>query len=711
MSNNLYLDWAMTAVSIFNAILLLWLGLTVALNAEKRSWGVWLGSAGLLLGGLFFISHTVILALGPRNLSFASTVFWWTAGLIPAIVLPFGWYVIMLWYAGYWYTPPTSLRKRQRPYLILTITLLLAGLATLVLGIMLLIAPTNLFQQLRFFIRWSVAGIPLLMMAYSAYVILCIGLSLDALRRPAPSRRVMGDLARQRAHPWLVGATLAQIVVSLLVAGTLAWLMQDVQQQSFAELYEDTAVTLAWLDLFTELVISAAIIMLGQALVSYEVFTGQTLPRQGLRRHWYNTIVMGLFFAAIISGAITLALRPLYAVMLVALMVAVFYALFAWQSFAERERTMSQLRPFTTSARLYDQLITMPSPASPDTAVPFRALCRDILDASVGFLAALGPIAPLVGPPITYPETAEFSPTVLPSLRPRLTKGGLMIPVDPTVYGRATWAVPLWSERGLIGVCLLGEKLGGGLYTQEEIELARNTGERLIDSQASTAIAQRLMVLQRERLTQTQIIDQQTRRVLHDEILPSLQTAMIALSGQDTGPETAVSQTLHQLEDAHRQISDLLHQMPTTTAPEVPRLGLVKALRRTIALEFTQSFDEVCWQMSPAGEALARSLPPMTAEVIYYAAREAVRNAARYGRNPSGTAPFTLTVQVAAENGLQLVIKDNGVGVTAVTANKGSGQGLALHSTMMAVIGGALTIDSIPGTYTQVTLSLPSPTA
>ena len=39
--------------------------------------------------------------------------------------------------------------------------------------------------------------------------------------------------------------------------------------------------------------------------------------------------------------------------------------------------------------------------------------------------------------------------------------------------------MPLWSERGLIGMLLLGPKRDGGLYTQEEIEIARASGERL----------------------------------------------------------------------------------------------------------------------------------------------------------------------------------------------------------------------------------------
>ena len=37
----------------------------------------------------------------------------------------------------------------------------------------------------------------------------------------------------------------------------------------------------------------------------------------------------------------------------------------------------------------------------------------------------------------------------------------------------------------------------------------------------------------------------------------------------------------------------------------------------------------------------------------------------------------------------------------------GSGHGLALHSTMMAVVGGSLSAESVPGEYTRVVMSLP----
>jgi signal transduction histidine kinase len=70
-------------------------------------------------------------------------------------------------------------------------------------------------------------------------------------------------------------------------------------------------------------------------------------------------------------------------------------------------------------------------------------------------------------------------------------------------------------------------------------------------------------------------------------------------------------------------------------------------------------------------------------------------------------------VLLAWHDGLEIIVEDDGVGLgtagagRANGANGGSGQGLALHSTMMAVIGGSLSMDSVPGKYTRVLLSLP----
>ncbi len=709
MSQNLYLNWAIVAVSLFNALLLTWLGLTVLLNSDRRAWGIWIASAGLLLGALFFVSHSAIAGLG-FTLTWRSTIFWWTVGMTPVILLPYAWYVVILWYAGFWAGPPARLRQRQKWWLAAVTLLLLAGLASFGLGVLLLVIPAPELNSLRLYVRWSLAGIPLLAVGYSLYVLLCIGLSLDALRQPGPSERVMGTVARQRARPYLMAASIMLMLVSLLVTGAMLWVVQDAHRRTFLEIYFVSRELVARFDLLVSTLIGVVVLLVGQAVVSYEVFTGKTLPRRGLARHWYRAIALSAGTAVLISAAYTIQLRPLYGQVLVAMLIAVFYALVSWRSYVERELYMEQLRPFVSSQRLLDQLLTPTAPQEVDIDLPFRALCRGVLDAKMACLTAVGPLAPLVGPPLVYPSAAVNLPpyTPLTTLAGQFTTPQtLMLPLDPAQYGGAIWAIPLWSERGLIGLFLLGEKNSGGLYSQEEIDIARVSGERLIDTQASAEMARRLMLLQRERLAQSQVIDQQTRRVLHDDILPNLQAAMIALSnpGNENG---RIPDALALLSDAHKQISDLLHNMPTTSAPDVARLGLVRALRRAVENDLAAAFDEIVWEIEPEAAEKAETIPTLTAEVIFYAAREAIRNAARHGRGVAGTRPLHLTITISWPDGLQIAIVDNGVGLPQATATTGNGHGLALHSTMMAVVGGAIVVDSIPGERTEVVLTLPS---
>jgi signal transduction histidine kinase len=175
------------------------------------------------------------------------------------------------------------------------------------------------------------------------------------------------------------------------------------------------------------------------------------------------------------------------------------------------------------------------------------------------------------------------------------------------------------------------------------------------------------------------------------------------------------------LGDLHREIADLLHDMPVATAPEVARLGLFPALRQTVTHELGSAFDQVSWEISPEAEQKAQSIPPLVAEVLYYAAREAVRNAARHGRGPQSSDPLHLCISgmwddslagakqaSVAYSGLEIIIEDNGVGLgSSKHRDSDGGHGLALHTTMMAIVGGTLELKSVPGQHTRVVLTLP----
>lgn len=695
-----YLNWAILAVSVFNTILLLWLGLTVLLNAERRSWGLVLAGGGLLMGGAFFLAHSAILGLGLLEQDFPGGL-WWAVGWVPLVGLPYAWYAAMLWYASFWEDRTSAMHRRHRRGLIL------ASLLALVIVILLLIAnPLPPFSVINLTPWLSIGGMPLLVLVFPLYLLTCIGLALDGLLRPGQPHRIMGSLARRRARPWLLAATGLLLAISLLVGGAMVWIIQTARSQD----YTHAAAILGAFDVSTALLISGVVLLLGQAIISYEIFTGKTLPSRGLQRYWRRSIILAAGFGVTVSWAVAQRYPPVYILLLSTVLMTIFYALLAWRSFLDRERHLENLRPFVTGPLLYDQLV---QPSTPDwnAAQPLQALCADLLNARLAYLLPMGALAPLMGPGLAYPDGIIPSLPGLSELEQRAnTPDQICLPLEAEQFAGAAWAIPLWSERGRIGLLLLGEKRDQSLYAQEEFEIARSVAERLIDTLASAELARRLMALQRQRLAESQVLDQRTRRTLHDDILPRLHAVLLALNTDPQGNAEAIQS----LSQAHRQVSALLHDLPTVSAPQVARLGLFHALRQAVEDEYASAFDQLEWEISPAAMEEARQIPPLAAEVLYYAAREAVRNAARHARGPLNdgeSAPLLcLRISAAVKDGLLLTIEDNGVGFASPPADPaqvtGAGQGLALHSTLMAVIGGTLSVESVPGQFTRVALSL-----
>ncbi len=706
--HELLFDWGLGATSLFNTILLVWLGLTVLLNAEKRDWGTRLAGCGMLLGGLFFLIHTATLDYSWEAL-IRGIRWWWYICWLCVLALPFGWYVLMLWYSGAWDSATVRAVPAFRSH---RIGLGIAGALGIVLAALVIIAdPARLFQQIAY--REgdtpAVRGIPLLLGVLPLYLLACISFSLDALRHtdlPQGAGRALDDVARRRARPWLMASTGVQLVASLMVGALLLWIVWCVHRKLDDALFFRLSVAVSLSDFVISALVGVAVVLMGKAIVSYEIFTGKTLPRRGFLRQWRNIVGVAAAYSILVSLFWALPVAQVYLVLLSTILLSVFFALFSWRGYVEREHYVAQLRPFVASQGLYEQLLETGAGDAPplDAATPFRALCDDVLGVQAAYLVPIGPLAPLVGAPLVFPPERGVGAPPLSEITPRLSPKTLCIALDSARTGGLTWAVPLWSERGLIGVLLLGDKRDGGLFTQEEIEIARAGCERLIDTQASAALARQLMALQRRHVAQTQMLDRRARRVLHDDVLPRLHAVLLTFA--DAPPEA-----LAQLSDAHREISNLLREMPGATTPVVARLGLVEALRQCVSDEHPGAFDAVEFAIEPAAERAARELPPLAAETLFFAAREAVRNAAKHARpSPEHTAPLHLLVALQAGEALQLCVEDNGIGLEnapAAEARGGSGQGLALHGAMLAILGGTLELMPRVGGGTRVVFLLP----
>ncbi|MBN1135441.1 MAG: ATP-binding protein [Anaerolineae bacterium] len=716
------LTWALVAVSLFNTILLLWLGMTLWLHAGRRSAGVVVAVGGFLLGSALFISHSALLLSETLSLTRSNTL-WLAVGMTPAIILPYVWYGVLLWYNGYWAEragDPPGVRRHQK-WLWLTSAIVAIGFVCLVLlglpytPVVGRLAP--LVDPVRQLVKISFMDVPLVAFGYPLYVLLCVALSLDVLRsRPGPAGRLLEDArgggeqvpARWagKARPWLMAATLLLLAVGCLVVAVMVWTITNTRVRGYYILTPDRLQVIGRFDLVISALIAAVTILLGQAMTAYELFMGKVLPRRGLARQWKWAIALAASYGVLMGGALVWGLEPVYAVLLTALMMATFFALLGWRSHVEWEQAMRQLRPFVASQRWYDALVASPGEATgqrpPD---PFGALCENLLNTTVAHLIPVGPTAAFVSPQ-SYPPQSS-APALGPLAQQASEDAWLILPVEPGDYGGATWAVSLWRERGLIGVLLFGPRRDEGLYTQEQIEVARSVSERLIDTAASLALSQRLMRLQRERMASTQILDQSTRRVLHDEVLPLIHAAMLSLAvGKPVG-EPAIRAAIEQLSGAHGQVSNLLRELPPTVAPEISRLGLMAALRKAVEVEFAHAFAEVTWRCDEGVEAQMAALSPVAAETLYYAAREMVRNAAKHAHPDEQSARPCLEIAARVASGqVQITIEDNGSGFRP---EPGVGQGLALHSTLMAIVGGSLSLETVHDQMTRAQLALPLP--
>jgi signal transduction histidine kinase len=704
MSGNIWLDWITLSVSIFNTIIMLWMGLMILLSSDKRTWGVWLAAGGLLVGSLFFVSHTAIIG---QEISFFTpgTNFWWHVGWGPVVAAPFGWYIVMLWFSGYWENKESNLYIRHKAWLRVTIIY-----AVLLVILFIFLNPFSSLSP-RTYIDYesgpAFTGVPLLFIAYPVFIFMCIALSMDTLIRPGPTGRFMGAQAREKARSWLVGASFILLVVAVLVGYAILRVLQNAQQTTvLPELYGNIAPTLGVMDLILSILIGAVVLLVGQAIVSYGIFTGKPLPRSVFKRQWIYAIIMSAIVAIVFAASLQIELKMVYSLLLAALLLGAFFAWITWRYLIERDIAIHQVRPILTSPKLLPMIMKQGGnlQADPDLLTSFQVLARDILEVNQALLAPREGLPSLGIKPLYYPEIIP-TPDINADMLAQISEDsrGFGVPLQAVDRSGFTWLVPLWSERGLNGMLFLGAKEDGSFISQEEIELGRAACERMLDIATSAELSNRLIKLQQLRFSEQSVIDQRPRRVLHDEVLPALHSAMLQISRSEENKESTFL-----LSNAHKMISNLLKEFPSAYSPQFEHIGLTQAIRKLTVEEFSPYFNKINYQWEEIDETKLNDISQLKKEVIYYAAREAIRNSALHAIPITGEEKVTLSISVTTTADIKIVIQDNGCGVRKEKEpSSGSGQGLAIHSTLMELIGGSLSVESEPGSFTRVSLTCP----
>ncbi|MCR9142072.1 MAG: hypothetical protein NXI24_07455 [bacterium] len=706
------------ALALFNMLLLFWLGLTVLLQVERRRSSVWFASFSLLMAAAFFGAYTIEMG-GAPGLFFLELV--WIPALILLHILPLCWHIVVLYFTGQFDRREPALaatvgggrlaffRRWPRgwlPYIVLALCL-----AT----------PASLAQSVeipgaREFARGLVAfdssprAYTIFLGLFCAYILFAAVGSLIVLARHRMTSGSLKQTGRLRARASFLGAGLALAAVSLVVTALCAYIV--IQWSRTETLTRAEIIGLFRFDSPLSLLIAIAILFTGRATIYYELFSG-ALPRRGLFRQWHLAVTFamaaGVFFALVRwffgTGGFT--------ILGTATMAMLIFVLMGRSQNRERISYLTFMRPFLGSQNLYETVVQNDE-SSVAPPVPFAALCRDVLGATRAYLYPIGEARPFIESPLMYPIDLADRPVDPEALeRIHFEPHKRFHPLDPEAYGGALLAIPLWSRRGVAGVLLLGEQTGGGLYTQEEVEIAQAAGERIIDTLAVARISRIMLSLQRNRIIEGRLGDDRARRILHDDVLPEIHTLLLTLSASNraTGPRVdsgAADDVLERLKDVHVTLARLLREMPITTHPDVVRLGLSEALRH--AAEREGGFDRIVWESGAQAERFVSRLPAQVQETVFYAAREMLRNSARHARVHGADLELRFRMQSSPEGGLHMILEDNGGGIRENSGTQGTGQGLSLHGALLAVVGGSLSMETLPGRYTRAHIRLRSAT-
>jgi signal transduction histidine kinase len=188
------------------------------------------------------------------------------------------------------------------------------------------------------------------------------------------------------------------------------------------------------------------------------------------------------------------------------------------------------------------------------------------------------------------------------------------------------------------------------------------------------------------------------RRDLHDELAPAI--AALALTGgaveevMTTNPEAALS-LLRKLNSAMRAtVGDIRRLVYELRPPVLDELGLADAIRERCSHYSTHTHLSVTADIpEPLPE-----LPAAVEVAAYRIALEALMNVVRHAQARS------CTVRVRAGESLEIVVSDDGVGLSAQSR---PGVGLRSMRERAEELGGACVVDSPPEGGTTVRTSLP----
>lgn len=201
--------------------------------------------------------------------------------------------------------------------------------------------------------------------------------------------------------------------------------------------------------------------------------------------------------------------------------------------------------------------------------------------------------------------------------------------------------------------------------------------------------------------------EQERRRLareLHDDFTQRLaRLAIDAAQVERLGVAAGGGSTLPRLREELVRLSEDVHTLSRQLHPSIlDDLGLAEALRSEVERFARSAGFAVDLRLAET----PLELPAETALCLYRVAQEALRNIAHHAR-----ASRVEVVLHEKEGGLELGLRDDGVGFAATAGRRKPGLGHVSLRERLHLVGGQLEITSVPGEGTIVLARVPLPVA
>lgn len=275
---------------------------------------------------------------------------------------------------------------------------------------------------------------------------------------------------------------------------------------------------------------------------------------------------------------------------------------------------------------------------------------------------------------------------------------------------RSWLGVPVLVNDRVIGIVLLG-KTQPRFFRQRHAELAE-----MLVSQAAVAIqnawlfeqvraGRERMQLLSHRLVEIQETERRyIARELHDQAGQSLSFLILGLGQLEKDADQLVDTQAHinKLKLLTGNILEDLHRLAVNLRPaSLDHLGLVSTLDQFIRIFAEESHLQI--HFKPIGLEESDRLPADTETTLYRIVQESLTNILRHAK-----ATHADVILERRDDSLLLIVEDNGVGFDTELPRPSHHVGLLGIQERAEMLGGILTIESVPGQGTTIVVEVPN---